>query len=189
MNSPSKDTLRKSAKQRRHALDDETRARLSRNIANQFLQSNYFLSSSTLGCYLSSNDEVDTNAIFERAWRAKKRIFAPVVDEGHKMRFVEIRRESRLTTNRFGIWEPISGDEISASELDVVVTPVVAFDENRNRIGMGGGYYDRYFSMQRENRDWMRPKLVGLAFNCQRVDKIAPNRWDIRLSRIFVETV
>ena len=169
-------------------LDDELRAALSLQIANRFLRSGYFYRSSTLACYLSTEHEVDTSAIFERAWRAKKRIFAPVVDAGHKMRFLRIRRNTRLELNRYGIFEPTSGDEVSAAALDVVVTPLVAFDRNGHRIGMGGGYYDRFFAALRHRRQWLRPKLIGLAFDCQRVEQISPNPWDIRLSRIFSES-
>ena len=187
MTNLSHDALRDMAKRNRQALNDELRAHLSLRIANRFLQSRHFFHCSTLGCYLSTDDEVDTSAVFERAWRAKKRIFAPVVDAGHKMRFLQICRDTPLRANRYGILEPVSGDEISASQLDVVVTPLVAFDRNCNRIGMGGGYYDRFFAALRHRGQWRRPKLIGFAFHCQKVEKISPNPWDIRLSRVFSE--
>ena len=65
--------------------------------------------------------------------------------------------------------------------LDVVITPLVAFDEYGHRIGMGGGYFDRTFSFLGNRQSWFHPKLVGLAFACQKVEKIQPNPWDIRL--------
>lgn len=168
-----------------HATD---RAIASRRIADRFLNSRYFFSSHSIACYLATWDEVDTNRIIQRAWRAKKRIFAPVIDGGGEMTFRNLQPETTITRNRFGIWEPESEIQIDPSNLDVVVTPLVAFDFACNRIGMGGGYFDRHFAFLRSRQSWSRPKLVGLAFDCQQVEKITPNRWDIRLSRIISDS-
>ena len=79
-------------------------------------------------------------------------------------------------------------ETIDVDELDVVVTPLVAFDNQRNRIGMGGGYFDRTFTYLRNRQYWLRPKLIGVAFECQRVATIAPNPWDIPIFRVFTES-
>lgn len=135
------------------------------------------------------HDEVDTAHIILRAWRAKKRIFCPVTDfQGH-MTFYPLRPESLLRRNNFGIWEPVDGETIDASDLDIVITPLAAFDAEHNRIGMGGGYFDRTFAFLKHRRHWRRPKLIGVAFDCQKVEKIAPNPWDIRLYDVISEFV
>ena len=163
------------------------RARASRRIADRFLNSRYFMCSDTIGCYVSTWEEVDTSAIIERAWRAKKRIFLPVTGTRRTMLFRETLPETELAMNDFGLWEPLSGTLIDVHELDVIVTPLVAFDSQRNRIGMGGGYFDRTFAYLRERRHWLRPKLIGVAFECQRVQEIAPNPWDIQVFRVYTE--
>jgi 5-formyltetrahydrofolate cyclo-ligase len=96
--------------------------------------------------------------------------------------------DSDLVHNEWGLLEPVSGDVIEPKELDVVLTPLVAFDAERHRIGMGGGYYDRTFAFLHERRRRFRPKLVGLAFDCQRTEKIAVNPWDITLYRVITES-
>ena len=184
----SKRELREFGRQTRHDLPDELHAHYSLNICNRFLHSGLFFRAENIACYLSSANEVDTSLVFERAWRAKKRVFVPVVENHCKMRFVRITRNTRLERNQFGIWEPVFGADISPRKLDVVLTPLVAFDEKMNRIGMGGGYFDRCFSFLQSNRQWFRPKLVGLAFECQKVEKIGTNPWDIRLYRVFTES-
>jgi len=111
----------------------------------------------------------------------KKRIFAPVIEKNLQLQFQEISAETELWRNRFGLFEPRGGDLVSARMLDIVLTPVVAFDTQNNRIGMGGGYFDRTFSFLRHRNEWFHPKIVGLAYACQKVEKIPPNPWDIRL--------
>lgn len=180
--------LRIDALEARRSMTSSARSRASRRIVDGFLNSRYFYASETIGCYVSMWDEVDTGAIIERAWRAKKRIFLPLTGAHGRMHFRETLPESVLAKNDFGLWEPVSGQRIDVRKLDVVVTPLVAFDDHMNRIGMGGGYFDRTFAFLAGRNRWLHPKLIGIAFECQRVQKIAPKPWDIRVFRIFTET-
>ena len=179
--------LRIDAIKARRSMAAPDRARASRRIAERFLNSRYFMASDTIGCYVSTWDEVDTSAIIERAWRAKKRIFLPVTGARRFLYFRETLPETELAMNDFGLWEPVSGRPIDVSDLDVVVTPLVVFDSSRNRIGMGGGYFDRTFAFLRDRQYWLRPKLIGVAFESQRVHKITPNPWDIPVFRVYTE--
>lgn len=187
MSSTSQREQRREVIARRQQLSDQDRARHSQTIASYFLRSKDFLTAKRIACFISGGDEVDTSAIFARAWRADKCIYAPVVLPRRQMKFVQVLRDTPLEKSAFGLWEPAFGAELVASKLDVVVTPLVAFDAMRHRVGVGGGYYDRAFEYLRRQGRWLRPKLVGIAFECQRVEKIRPNPWDIRLSRIITE--
>jgi 5,10-methenyltetrahydrofolate synthetase len=89
-------TLRMSAKAARRSMSSEEHVRASRRIADRFLNSRYFLASDAIGCYISTWDEVDTSAIIERAWRAGKRIFLPVISAHGKMSFHETLPIGRL---------------------------------------------------------------------------------------------
>ena len=169
-------------------MQDDDRARSSEIICQRVLHSRVFLSSRRVGCYLPMRDEVDTCSIVERAWRANKRIFVPVLRPKCKMLFREIGPESRLERNIYGVWEPVSGEIVDPRTLNVVITPTVAFDRQNNRIGMGGGNFDRCFSFLRYRKHWLQPKLVGIAFACQEIEKIEPNPWDIRLYMVFSDT-
>jgi 5-formyltetrahydrofolate cyclo-ligase len=142
------------------------------------------VASRNVGCYLPTVYEVQTTHVIARSWRAGKRIFVPVTDSKVFMVFREITANTPLGRNDFGIWEPLEGALIDPRRLDIVITPVVAFDDDNHRIGMGSGYYDRCFRFLKNRRKWLKPKLIGVAFESQRVDQISPNPWDIPLYRV-----
>jgi 5-formyltetrahydrofolate cyclo-ligase len=162
-------------------MSAENRNIASAKICSKVIRSHEFFAANSIACYLPMPDEVDPVRIIERAWCAKKRIFCPVTAKHGKMSYRQLEPDTTLKRNRFGLWEPVDGEVIPARKLDLVITPLVAFDEDNNRIGMGGGYFDRYFAFQKRTPRWLRPKLIGLAFDCQKVEKIVSNPWDIRL--------
>ncbi len=180
-------TLRKKALRARRGMSEDARASASRIICNRVCESREFYSSKAVACYLPMVDEVDARMIIERAWRANKRIYVPILRSNAEMLFCEIDPDTDLERNSFSVWEPVRGFIIEPRQLDLVITPTVAFDNNKNRIGMGGGYFDRCFSFLRHRKHWLRPKLLGIAFQCQEVEEIAPNPWDIPLYRIITE--
>jgi 5-formyltetrahydrofolate cyclo-ligase len=146
-----------------------------------------FTASRRIACYLSAEDEVDSSLILQRAWRAGKEVYAPVVGDRGAMQFRQLAPQTELQRNRYGLWEPQCDIAIAPRQLDLVITPVVAFDSRRHRIGMGSGYFDRCFAFLKHQRRWQRPKLIGIAFECQRIEEIVPNPWDVRLYRVITE--
>ena len=96
-------------------------------------------------------------------------------------------KNDELILNKHQIPEPANKATryIDPEKLDLVITPLVAFDTNNNRIGKGGGYYDRTFAFRRTTR---KPLLVGVAYELQRLPRIEANTWDIRLDQIITDT-
>ena len=180
---------RREARAARAELSADEREKASNKIADTVIRSSWFRRSKFIACYLSTQEEVDTWLLIDRAWRMKKRIFAPIIKKNLTMEFCELSAESKLVFNQYGLPEPQDGEIIAPRALDLVITPVVAFDADGNRIGMGGGYFDRTFSFLGNRQYLFHPKLIGLAFSCQRVEKIAPNPWDIRVFRVIDELV
>ena len=179
--------LRSHALKARRSMSFDERRVASKIINHKVISSREFHAARSVGCYLPMHDEVDPSEIIARAWRANKRVFCPVMGKRGNMVYRFLGKDTTLLRNSFGLWEPFDSEIVSARQLDLVVTPLVAFDKNNNRIGMGGGYFDRCFSFLRHRKIWIRPKLVGVAFQCQEVEKITPNRWDIRLYRIITD--
>ncbi len=179
--------LRRAGKFARQSLTVIEREAASEKICAAAINSTFFEDAKTIACYLAFDEEVNCRRLIERAWRMKKRIFLPVLRKSPELKFVEFLEESETRTSQYGIEEPVRGDEIDPRELDIVFTPLVAFDSQCNRIGMGGGYYDRTFAFLNEQRADSAPRLFGLAFDCQRVEQIGASTWDIRLFRVITE--
>lgn len=110
--------------------------------------------------------------------------FAPVIAAG-EMHFAAIG--ARFELNQYGIPEPRPVELIDPRSLDLVLTPLVAFDDAGNRLGMGAGYYDRCFAFLGQRTSWFSPKLIGVGYSVQRVDPISAAPWDIPLWGVVTE--
>ena len=106
----------------------------------------------------------------------------------NRLHFAQYKDNSVLTTNRFGIFEPcLKQAKISPPwSLDLILMPLVGFDRSGNRLGMGGGVYDRTLAFMAKNNK-PSPQLVGLAYSFQEIAQISPQKWDIPVSRIITE--
>ena len=178
---------RSKALKARRELDDNARDIANSRINEKFIRSHEFSAARTVACYLPMDDEVDPSRIIKRAWCAKKRVFCPVIGKNGVMIFRQLDHDTTLQRNYFGLWEPVNGVTVASNSLDLVVTPLVAFDIMNNRIGMGGGFYDRSFAFLKHKQRWLRPKLIGLAYACQKVEVIETNPWDIRLYSVITD--
>jgi 5-formyltetrahydrofolate cyclo-ligase len=94
-----------------------------------------------------------------------------------------------VAPNRFGIPEPTdtSRPHLAPDAMDVVLVPLVGFDARGHRLGMGAGLYDRHFAFLRQRRAWRRPLLVGVAFDVQRVERLAEADHDVQLWGVVTE--
>lgn len=187
-NAIAQSAIRDAAKTARASMTIEQRRIASNAIAENVFVSDLFREAKRIACFVPMQTEVDTWSIIKRAWDMKKRIFAPVTGKNYTLSFQQFDDENELFTNKMGLQEPLHGQSIEPEELDLVLMPLVAFDAQLNRIGMGGGYYDRAFSFLADKTRNARPALAGLAYDCQITSKILRNPWDIRLSSLFTES-
>lgn len=137
--------------------------------------------------YHAIDGEIDPAAALSLAWQQGKICYLPVLHpiKQDRMLFVRVRPGSRLVCNRWGIPEPKPGLKhlVSPRRLDLVLMPLVGFDEAGNRIGMGKGFYDRTFAFRRSQ--YRRPVLAGLGHECQRVAAgLTPAAWDVALDAL-----
>ena len=171
-----------SPRERRHRS-----AALNRHLFAQPL----FRNSRRIAVYLPSDGEVETAAIIERAWAMGKEVYLPVLVPflHNRLWFAHYLPDTRLVHNRFGIAEPRAAHRrrIPTHALDLVLAPLVGFDTSGNRLGMGGGFYDRSFSFLTRRRHWRKPQLVGLAYEFQRVPQLPAQTWDVPLSAVATD--
>ena len=136
---------------------------------------------------LAHDGEIDTLTFIEWCWKNNKKIYLPVVhpsNKGHLL-FLQYTTKTKMVLNRYGIFEP-KLDQLhtcSITNLDLVFTPLVAFDPYGNRIGMGGGYYDRMLAPW--FKDKTGPYPIGLAHDCQQVTQLPIEEWDVPLPEII----
>ena len=176
----SRAALRRRIRQRRRALSGAQRQAAQQQAACRLRRLSPLWRARSVAIYLAVDGEADPAAIAAGALARGQRIYAPVL-HGPTLRFARLTGETPLRRNRYGILEPATADCIDPRRLDVVLTPLVAFDDSGTRIGMGGGYYDRCFSFLKQRVRWVRPKLVGLAYEFQRLRTVSRSAWDIPL--------
>ena len=131
-----------------------------------------------VAAYMAQDGEVDLQPIIDACWQRGIAVALPVID-GRELSFCAYRPETTLRRNRFGIVEPADAEPISPT---TVLAPLVAFDDQGHRLGMGGGFYDRYFAAHPDARRF------AVAHDCQRTDALPTEPRDIPLTAVATET-
>ena len=137
------------------------------------------VSGKMIGGYYPYNYEIDILQILERFEKNNFILTLPKIKKNSQMNFFQWSTNDPLAINKFGIPEPVS--EI-VKYPDVLLVPLVAFDKNFNRIGYGGGFYDRYIKKIRKRKKVL---TIGFAYSFQKVKKIPTNNYDIKLDFII----
>lgn len=183
--------LRKQLRARRQHLTQQQRIETAEQLAENVATSRLFRNSQRIAAYLPVDAEMDPQPLIELAWSMRKKIYLPVLTPPYngKLWFVRYQPHSRMVKNKFGIPEPVvhHRQRIHTTALDLVLTPLVGFDNQGNRLGMGGGFYDRTFAFLNHRTHLNKPHLLGMAYENQRVDKLGTERWDVQLHSVATE--
>jgi 5-formyltetrahydrofolate cyclo-ligase len=140
-----------------------------------------------VACYLANDGELDPALLVRRLRSGSREVYLPVLD-GPMLRFAPWAEGETLRRNRFGIPEPPRrGHARGTIGLDVILVPLVAFDDAGNRLGMGGGFYDRTLARLARRRAWRRPRLVGVAYGFQQVQALPARSWDVPLCGVVTD--
>jgi len=183
--------IRKRNKQKRLLLPENIQFDCAYALSQQIKKERSFINSQHIAAYIPMNGEISPLPIIELAWAMDKSVYLPILMPflANRLWFAPFTRDSIMRNNRFGIPEPVFHGKqlISATHLDMVLTPLVAFDTQCNRIGMGGGYYDRTFEFLRHRKHWLSPKLVGVAYEFQKTTPLRAQSWDVPLKIVVTE--
>lgn len=181
------DSTRCSLRAQRDALPEQEAALLSRSICQHILSSSVYQQANSVAAYSAIGKECSLQHLIEHAVSSGKKVFLPIVHR-ESLRFGRWREQTRLKKNRFGIDEPVASESIQAEKLDLVLAPLLAFDQHGTRLGMGGGYYDRTFAFLAACARPAALKLVGAAYEFQRTVLPEPRPWDIPLDAVVTES-
>src|SRR5579863_9345206 len=184
-----KANLRKHLRAQRRALSPADHGRRSGLAAKAVTGLPAFRSGKRIALYLPCDREADTAALIGAARRRGVRVYVPViVDRRHgRIRFYPFSGKTRPGT--FGIAVPERRSRpVSPRWMNLIVIPLVGVDAGGRRLGMGGGFYDRALEFRRRRRGWPGPRLVGLAFDCQRTESRFAEAWDISLDSLATES-
>ena len=180
----SRQQIRQLIRQRRRALTNEQQRHFADQAAARMLAYPPIVMATSVALFLSFDGELDTRPLIEQLWRAGKRLYLPVLHpfSPGNLLFLHYHPQSELVVNRLKIHEPKLDvrDVLPLSDLDVLITPLVAFDSQGQRLGMGGGFYDR--TLQNWQRYGVQP--VGYAHDCQQVESLPVEQWDIPLPAV-----
>ncbi len=176
-------SLRAELRALRRALPATSQRHNASAAAAQLSAADWLQRSRCVALYTASDGELDPQPLLADCLRRGVTCLLPVVGAAHTLQWARYRADSALVANRYGILEPAEPRHCQPlADCDVVVVPLVGFDRSGQRIGMGGGYYDRALAALSATTI-----TVGLAHSGQEVAKITPQAWDIPLHYIATE--
>lgn len=148
-----------------------------------------------IALYLAVNGELDLHPFIIWCWQQNKHVYLPIIHPFSKgnLLFLAYNDNSTMVNNRYHIKEPKLNvrDIKPVQQLDIILTPLVAFDSTGERIGMGGGYYDRtlanWYEHYAQDKHYS-PAVMGIAHDCQQIEKVPHDIWDIPLPKIITPT-
>lgn len=177
--------IRQSIRQKRRQLSSCQREIAEQSIYQKVINHPSILSAKNIAIFLSFDGEVNTKPIIEYLWQQNKSVYLPIIHPfvSTHLLFLNYTFTTPLIKNQFGILEPALNvlNVLPYQNLDIIFTPLVAFDARGYRMGMGGGFYDRMLANYQSHQ--ILP--IGLAFACQQIERVENKPWDIQLPEII----
>ncbi|EMJ7520469.1 5-formyltetrahydrofolate cyclo-ligase [Providencia rettgeri] len=177
--------VRQSIRQARRQLTTKQQQLAAQLVMKNALQHPKINSAKCIALFLSFDGEIDTRPLISALWEQGKQVYLPVLHpfSRHHLLFLRYHTKTQLVKNRFNIDEPPLNvqDVLPIEKLDIMFIPLVAFDSQGQRLGMGGGFYDRTLA------HWQQTGFypIGLAHDCQQVEALPVAHWDIPLPEII----
>ena len=178
--------LRRLLRKARRSQTRSEQRQAAEGLYKQLAQDPQFRRARHISLYLPTDGEIDPRLLLRAAQRRGKKTYLPVLSAWPrtKMVFQQIRPGEKLRPNRFRILEPRVNvaRQRKIWALDLVLLPLVGFDDVGGRLGMGGGFYDRSLAYLARRQNWRKPTLLGLAHECQKVERLVQASWDVPLA-------
>ena len=185
----SRPALRTRLREQRRGLNPEQQRKAALRLDRVVGHSALFRRSRHIAFFLANDGEIDPQLLMHRAWRMGKVCYLPVITPRNSLWFARYEHGDTLTPNRFGIPEPARAGLplLTARVLDLILTPLVAFDDQGHRLGMGSGFYDRTLSFLRHRQAWRKPRMLGIAHELQHLTALQAAPWDVPLDGVATD--
>ena len=207
---PTRNQIRSSIRTKRKSLSDVEQQNLSNELLEQLAARPDVLAANNIALYLANDGELDPMLFIQWCWQHNKNVYLPVLhpfSSGHLL-FLHYQPSSIMQQNKYGILEPKLDVRLikNVNDIDIIFTPLVAFDQTGNRLGMGGGFYDRTLSTwfkryclesnesvensgSNTDEKLLKPYPIGLAHDIQLIDQVPSQLWDIPLPEIVTPSM
>jgi len=181
-----KSRLRAELRDRRRSLTRIQRQAADRRLCENIRRIPAYRRARNVAVFFAFDGEPSLAGLYTGTRAHGRRFNVPVI-KGKRMWFAPLRSTPRTHKNSFGILEPSHRSRTLTCALDIVLVPLVGFDDFGNRLGMGGGFYDRHFSFLRTRSHYCRPRLIGVAYESQRVSKLPTDPWDVPMWAVVTD--
>ena len=189
--SDTKREIRAMMRSKRRDLSSTDRERASLDLTKRLLTLPGILHARRVAAYVANDGEIDPLPALTELVMTGVHGYLPVLFNTRRprVRFARYFPNTPLAKGRFDIPIPLHDQKnlLDPVQLDWLLMPLVAFDANGNRLGMGGGFYDASLASRRAKKNWLRPRLIGIAHEFQRVDGLSVDSWDIPLDGILTD--
>jgi 5-formyltetrahydrofolate cyclo-ligase len=184
--------LRQQLRQLRRAIPADARRQYAERIATHLLRAGLFTRNRRIGIYLAIPEEISTLPCIRSARQQHCQLYVPYIThlQQRRMAFLPLAAGIRLRQHRWGMAEPLITAPPHPADprmLDAILMPLVGFDEQGYRLGMGAGFYDRLLARRIRDASIKRPLLIGIAFARQRVACLPHSKHDVPMDAVVTE--
>lgn len=176
-------SLRTHMRRLRRSLNDQQQHTASQQLAEHAVLFTPIEQAQRIALFLPMDGEINTRPLIARLWHLGKEIYLPRVAPDNQLLFQRYDADTLLIKHTLGMYQPAENEAecCQFDDLDVVIVPLVAFDSQGQRLGMGGGFYDRLLV------NWQTTSVlpIGIAHDCQHVEALPVAPWDIPLPAIL----
>ena len=181
--------LRHTLRNRRKNLTENEQTSAAQKLLSIVQENHLINDSDRIAVYLANDGEINPKPLIQWLWQLGVHCYLPVLNPHKKgeLLFLSYQPDTPMVKNRFNIDEPDihQAESYAAGDLDVVFMPLTGFTERGERMGMGGGFYDRTFAFVREGA--AKPALIGLAHECQKVPSTYASEWDVPMQAVITD--
>lgn len=177
--------LRKELRVLRRSVTKPYRHKAGKKLLYQCQKAGIFNNAKHIASFTPNDGEIETKYITDFLISQGKKVYFPILS-GEKLKFAKVGK--KFKKNRLGIDEPVFSQPVNAKNINLILMPLVAFDKNKNRMGMGAGFYDKTLAFKNINNQFKSPKFFAIAFDFQEVEELKPQPWDIAADGVITPT-